>query len=132
MREFVGDYGTELQLGQSTERADGKKNHGTEPTDNRGCIKMQRFAIANGAGDAETVLHFAAECEKRGAHGLGIATAQTRYQKEPARGAQAEEQYADKPEFDESGKKAAGNKTRLSAGCDAMCSEVHGVDDDRN
>ncbi len=81
---------------------------------------MERFAIADGESDAEAFLHFAAEGEKCGAHWFGIAAAQARHQEKSAAGAQAEEQYADKPEFYERGKQSAGNKTRLGVGRDAM------------
>src|SRR6266403_1041636 len=91
VRQFVGYHGAKLQLGESGEHVEREKDHGTEPADDRRRVKMKRFAIADGAGDAEAALHFAAKREEFRVHGLGVAAAQTGHEEKSASGTETEE-----------------------------------------
>ena len=108
VRQFVSYDGAKLQLGKPGECSEREKNHGTEPANDRRRVKVQRFAIANCAGNAEAVLHFAAQGNQCRVHWLGIAATQTRHQKESAGGAKTKEEHTDEPEFHENGGEPAG------------------------
>src|SRR5438445_466696 len=129
MCEFMRDHGAQLKFCKSTQGADRKKQNGTKPADNGRCVEMERFTIADGAGDAEPVLHFAAQCEQARIHQFGFAATQTRDDEEPAGGAQTKKHDADEPEFDKDSKQAAGKKARLGAGDHAVSCKVNNVSD---
>src|SRR5258705_4522779 len=108
MCEFVRNHGAQLKLCKSTQGADRKKHNLTKPADNRRCVEMARFTIADGTGDAEPALHFATQCEQARIHRVGFAATQTGDDEEPAGGAQTKKHNADEPEFDKDGKQDAG------------------------
>src|SRR6201984_3259597 len=116
MGEFVSDNCAKLHLGESGESAERKKNHRTEPADDRRRVKVKRFAVADCASDAEPVLHFAAESDEFRVHWLGITTAQTGHQEKSASGAETKEEHAEEPDFDESREQSARKKTRCCGG----------------
>src|SRR6266568_329972 len=127
MCEFMRDHGAQLKLCKSAQCANREKHHGTKPADNGRCVEMERFTIADSAGDAEPLLHFAAECEQAQIHRLGLAATQTGDDEESAGSAKAKKHDADEPEFDKDSKQAARKKARLGARDRAVSSEVNDV-----
>src|SRR5438552_1489280 len=110
MREFMRDHGAQLKLRKSTQGTDRKKHNRTKPADNGGCVEMVRFTIADSAGDAEPVLHFAAQCEQARIHRLGFAATQPGDEEEPAGGGETKEHEGDEPKFNKERKQGAGKK----------------------
>ncbi len=120
VREFVGDDGVELLVGEAGDDGERQEDDGTEPADHRGSFKMQAGAVPHGACEAEAILQRQAARAEQLADELGLFAAHALYDDEARGGAEAEQKYADQPGLHEPGeivrrcgKRVAGRRCRL-------------------
>ncbi len=86
---------------------------------------MHGFAVANDAFKAESPLEFVAADEERSRKGSRGFAAKALDKKDSAKGAQAEEQYAEEPELDEPNESTIGLR-RLRRGAGKRCGRSDG------
>jgi len=97
MRQFMRDHRAQLRLREPCKSGDGQQDHRTHESDHRRNLKPATLQIADGAMDAETLLHLPAQRQHVGGGCGGLLAALLLQKKIAAGEPEAEQRHAGKP-----------------------------------
>ena len=103
MRQFMRDHRAQLRLREPCENGDRQQHHRTDAADHRRHLEPAAFQIANGAMNAQPLLHLPAQTQHAGAGRVGLLAAPPLQKQKTAGESEAEQRHTGKPALHQPG-----------------------------